>query len=313
MRRVLVLAERPFRDLRSRAILADLPARFPTAAPLLLATGAPTAPDGFVPCDPDVVPPAIDHVVLAGAFTEARQIEAALGRAGQAVAAGATLEGWRLSLENRAAGEVPASVAVLDAAEAIVVRDYHSANALLLWRVAAHIRIDAYPERTVAPDETLAVGLPAGPLLGLAVLGGDNLQTAWMARLESFRAQLAPVAGWPILPLPCEAARTPQDDYAGSLAFAAAVLPGAPMLLPRLADPVWRRRQLSPARLKGLVARCGAVLTMQDLPAAYAVACGIPVLGLVLDNTERRAVSCLTQLANDLPPGSALLYPPVSR
>uniref|UniRef100_UPI001F333072 hypothetical protein n=1 Tax=Falsiroseomonas oryziterrae TaxID=2911368 RepID=UPI001F333072 len=97
------------------------------------------------------------------------------------------------------------------------------------------------------------------------------------------------------------------DDLGGTRAFAAAWLDGAPVLLPELSDPAFRR-SLDAARLAGLVARCAHVVTNQDLVAALAIARGVPVLGLGA-GPDRRIKACLATLANELPPGSALVQP----
>jgi hypothetical protein len=308
--RTLILAERPFRDLRSRALLGDLPRLLASSAPLLLASSAPTAPPGFAVAAPDadLAPLGVGRVVLAGAFQERPALERALASAGRAVAAGASLEVLRFGVERGAAQrDPPTGIAVLDAARPLELRDHHTANALLVWRVARMFRIDPYPERLGPPDPALLPLLPEGRLLGLSILGGPQMRAAWTARREELRAWLAPMRGWPVLPLPMEHADSPMDDLAGSHGFVAELMPGATPLLPELADPVWRRRQLTPARMKALVARCGAVVTNQDLPAAYAVANSVPVIGLAL-GTDRRAVNVLTQFANGLPAGSALLH-----
>ncbi|MGK7866956.1 hypothetical protein [Falsiroseomonas sp. E2-1-a20] len=310
--RTLILAERPFRDLRSRALLGDLPRLLAGTAPPLLATSAPVAPPGFEVAAPDADPAAlgVGRVVLAGAFQERAALEQALALAARAVAAGASFEVLRFGVERGAARrDPPAGVAVLEAARPLELRDHHTANALLVWRVARMFHIDPYPERLGPPDPALLPLLPGGRLLGLSVLGGPQMRAAWTARQAELRAVLAPMQGWPVLPLPMEPPDGPMDDLTGSRAFLEDLLPGAPLLLPELADPTWRRRQLTPARMKSLVARCAAVVTNQDLPAAYAVACRVPVTGLAL-GTDRRAVNVLTQFANELPPGSALLHKP---
>ena len=308
--RTLLLAERPFRDLRSRAALLDLPRRLPPeTGTILVATPAPQAPVGFAPVAPGTDPATlgIGRVLLAGIFQDRTAWENALAQAARAVAAGARLEAMGLTLERGAARrDVPAGIEVLDHAASLEVRDHPTSNVLLVWRVALAARIAFYPERLAPADDALAAMLPPGPLLGLSMLGGPNRPEAPMPWLDPL---LAPARGWPILPLPAEGADTPLDDLAGSLAFATTTLPGAPLLLPELANPVWRRRQFTPARLRGLVARCSLVVTNQDIVAALAVTAGVPVIGAVT-GPDRRVVACLTTLANDLPPGSALAYPP---
>jgi hypothetical protein len=312
MTRTLLLAERPFRDLRSRAVLLGLAAPFGAAGPVLVATAAQRCPPGFAPVAPDADPVAlgIARVVIAGAFQDRAALTAALAAAARAVAAGATLEVLHLSLDGEAARPAPPQGAeLLDAAARIALRDCNTADTLITWRVAAALRIAPYPEALPPGDPSLLVTLPDRPLIGVAIHGGEATANAWRARLAALRRLLAPAQGWPVLPLPVEVPGSPMDDLPGSLAFAAALLPGSPTLLPELADAIWRRRQLTPARLKALVGRCRVVVSTQDLPAALAVASGVPVLGLALA-PDRRIASCLATLANSLPSGSQLLYPP---
>jgi hypothetical protein len=263
-----------------------------------------------VETEPDPVALGIGRVVLAGVFTLRAELERALRVAARAHEAGATVETLCFSVEREAARiDAPQGIALLDVADPLDLREHHTANTLLVWRVAAPQRIRPYPERAIAPDPALAEALPPGPLLGLAILGGTETQRAMAERGAAMAALFARFQGWPVLPLPVESPGSPIDDLAATLDLAAALLPGSPVLLPDLADARWRRRQLSPARLKGLVARCGAVVATQDLPLAYAVAAGVPALGIALGQ-DRRAAACLSSLANALPAGSDLVFPP---
>jgi hypothetical protein len=307
--RTLLLAERPFRDLRSRALLSDLPTLLAADEPLLIPSEAPRWPPGFAACPPGAAPGelGIARVVLAGCFTERAGFEALLARAGAAVAAGARLELRRIGLDGGVPrAEPPPGIAVLDAASVIELRDHFSADVLLLWGGAAPFRIAPYPERSGQADPLLAGGLPAGPILGLSILGGWRARRVWQANAALLRERLAPWQGRPVLPLPAEAPDAAFDELSAATDFVADILPGAPILLPELADPVWRRRQLTLPRLRGLVARCGLVAASQDLPAALAIAAGVPVLGLAMA-PERRIAICLSSLANELPPGSDLM------
>jgi hypothetical protein len=317
MTRTLLLAEAPFRDLRSRAILLGLPRRLGIDRragdpPLLVATTAPRAPQGFEPMDPAADPAAlgIGRVVLAGVFANRAALEQALALAARAVAAGARLEAWGLTLERAAARrDPPQGIALLDGAAVLEARDHHTANTLLVWRVAAPIRIGFYAERQVAADPALLADLPPGPCLGLALLGAPDMRATWWSRLPELAPMLAPMRGWPILPLPADVAVGEADDHAGSLAFAAEALPDSPVLLPALADPLERRRLLTAGRMRALLGRCHAVITNQDLVAAMAAEAGVPVAGLVLGR-DRRIVACMTTLANHMVPGSLLVFPP---
>lgn len=309
MTRILLLAERPMRDLRSRALLEGLPARL--GATLLIRSTAPRWPEGFESVPPEADPTALglDRVLIAGAFQSRRHFDEALDLAARAAACGIPLELRQLTLEAGAIRvAAPASVAVLDAAQLLAVRDHVTADALLVWRVAAPLVLDPYAERHIAADPALATALPEGPILGLGLLGGPGLAAAMAEHGAAIRALLAPFAGWPVLPLVAEAADSPSEDGAGTLALARALLPESTILLPELADPVARRRQLTPARLKGLVARCAQVVTSHDLVAGFAIAAGVTVLGIGLPG-ERRIGACLATLASAAPQGSNLTYP----
>ncbi|HEV7265522.1 MAG TPA: hypothetical protein VGN83_11460 [Falsiroseomonas sp.] len=307
--RTLLLTEAPFRDLASRAILAETAAAVPHAPPLLLATRAQVVPAGFLPVAPGEVPAPLDQVLLAGIFLDRDQLEVALATAAAAIAGGARLLVHNLALEGEAArARPPAGVAVLDQATELCLRDHRTASVLTLWRVAAPLRLLGYPERLVTPDDALAAKLPPGPMLGLAIRGGEEMRRSWRPRLPTIARILSLAEGWPVLALTTRLPGGPDDDLPAASEILAAALPGAALLLPELADPVVWRRQLTPARCKALVGRCRMVVTNRDLVAAYTIASGVPVLGLAL-GADRRIVSCLATLANDLPPGSALLHP----
>lgn len=312
MTRTLVLAERPFRDLLSRALLEEAVSALGLPAPVLLATAG-SAPAGFAAVPPGTLPEEVEQVVLAGVFLDRALLDQALATAAAAVARGARLHAHGFGLEGGAAAlRPPEGVAVLSRATGIGLRDHRSANVLTLWRVTAPLRLLSYPERHVAPDPVLAAELPAGPILGLSLRGGEEMRRAWLPRLAALGAALGgapdPAGGVAVLPLPTVPPGAPDDERPAIAELAAALLPGSPLLLPALADPVFWRRQVTPARLKALVARCALVATNRDLVAGYAVASGVALRGLAI-GADRRIVTCMATLANALPPGSALLHP----
>ncbi len=305
----LLLVERPFRNLLSRALIAHAAAVVPHAPPMMIAMTGDTAPAGFALVPPGEVPAEIGQVVIAGAFLERPALEAALATAARAVAAGARLVVEAFSLEGEAARiAAPEGVGVLEHAAAITVRDHRTLNVLTLWRLAAPVRIAPYPERGVEADPHHAAALPPGPILGLAIRGGEEMRKSWLPRVPALRRLLAHAGGWPVLPLLGQVPGSGDCDLAGSRDVAAAVLPGSPLLAQEIEDPALWRRHARPARLKAQVARCALVVTNRDLPAAYAVACGVPVIGVAL-GADRRIVSCLATLANELPAGSDLVHP----
>jgi hypothetical protein len=309
--RTLLVTEAPFRDLSYRACTLEAAQAIAHDGPMLLSTQAPGAPPGFLPVPVDEVPPGVEQVVLAGPFLARASLERALATAGAAVAAGASLLVRNLALEGTAAhADPPAGIEVLERAGTLGLRDHRTTNVLTLWRVAAPKAILGYPERHVAPDPWLADALPDGKVLGIAIRGGAEMKKSWGTRLNAIAALLEPARGWPVVVLNIRVPGTGDDDLEATREILDHALPDAPLLFPELEDPLtWRKRQ-SPARMKALVARCALVLTNRDLPAAYAVTVGTPVIGVAL-GADRRIISCLATLANELPPGSRLVHPAV--
>jgi hypothetical protein len=317
--RTLILAEAPFRNLRSRAWIEAIPARFRTTGRALVTAPAGPCPSGFeaAPAVPSPSALRIKRVVLAGSFEDRVQFERALYVARQAVANGAALETHCFSVVLDAARwAAPAGIGVLDTLPEVEVRDHATADALLVWRVSSAIRISAYGESAIAADGSLADRLPDGKLLGLSIVDHADLPAVLSRHAGALRPLVGGAAGWPIVPLPAEAAGSAGDELKGSRRFAEAILPGASWLLPEIADPARRTADLTPARLKGLVERCALVVTNQDTIAAFAIAAGLPVIGIKLGQ-DTRITTCMAGLANRLAPGSELVVaaryvPPVA-
>lgn len=305
----LLVTEAPFRDLTYRACTLEAAHAVSPDATLMLSTRADTAPPGFSPVPVGVVPRGLERIVLAGPFLDRAALEQALKAAARAVEAGARLLVHNLSLEGKAAQiEAPRGVEVLERAALLGLRDHRTANVLTLWRVAAPKAILGYPERHVAPDPWLADSLPEGPVLGIAIRGGEEMKRSWKPRLNALAKLLEPARGWPVVILETRVPGSGDDDTPATIEILDHALPGAALLLPELADGLtWRKRQ-SPARMRALVARCAMVVTNRDLLAAYAITAGTKVIGISL-GADRRIVSCFATLANELPPGSELVHP----
>ncbi|PWS34592.1 hypothetical protein DFH01_23955 [Falsiroseomonas bella] len=305
-----MLAEAPFRDLRSRAMLEGIPKRFAATGPVLITSGGDACPVGFepVPAVPSASALQARRVVIAGVFSSRIQLERALYVAGQAQAAGAALETHCLSIMDDAARpEPPTGIAVLDTLPAVEVREYRTADVLLMWRVAAPVRITPYPEKDIEPDAAFGAELPAGPLLGLGILGGADVQRDIAAHGEALKTLFAEARDWPVVALAAEGPGAPTYEMRGTQHFARAVLPDARWLA--RADGRAVLDDITPARLKALVATCAMVVTNQDTIAAFAIASGVPVLGIKL-GSDRRIATCMSTLANELPPGSELIVGP---
>jgi hypothetical protein len=283
--------------------LADLPdmGRLQVAIPALR----------LFPAGADPAAQGVTRAIVTGRVPDANNLAALLARAAAVQAAGGQVALRNLSLESGAIGEARpeliAELRRLAGTSRIAARDHRTAEVLTRWRMQAPPRLLAYPEAGLAPDPALAQLLPAGEApVGLSMRGSAEVRAIWRRLGDRLRAALAPLAGRPVLPLlphqPWNGSK--EDDAAGIRDFAQEFLPGSPLLLPEAMEHGWWRKQMTAARLKGLVARCGVVVTQRDLPAAFATACGVPVLGVWLHG-DRRVADCLATLADRLAPGSS--------
>lgn len=306
----LLLCNAPLRDLGEMAIVQHTQRNIPHAGGMTMVRLDPAVSLAELAAMVEKIPSSVEEVVLSGAFLSRHALEQSLAFAAAAVAAGARFAVFNLSLEGKAGAVLrPYAADVLDVAATLDVRDHRTATQLTHWGLAQQPKILAYPERHIVPDEALLAGLPPGPILGVALRGGDEMEACWRPKLDDIARELGPAADWPVLPLHTCPPGLGEDDFGGTLAMVRALKPGAPLLLPELGDPQIWSRSIGPARLKALVRRCALVVTNRELPAAYAVASGVPVLGLAV-GMDRRILTCFATLANELPRSSRMLVVP---
>lgn len=204
---------------------------------------------------------------------------------------------------------------VIAQAASFTVRDYISFEMAAEAGLGRMPRISFYPEADMPAEPDLAERLlgeaPAEPgpggrkLLGVSMipllLMGDCL------RLDAARVRgvLAEFADHAVLPIPSTFHRTlpEENDIAAIRSFLAGFLPEAEVVAPELLDPGFWRAELTPARLKGLIARCDVLLTQRKHNAIHAIGAGTRVIGLhpLEDDSLRRT---FVALSHRLPPGS---------
>ena len=194
----------------------------------------------------------------------------------------------------------PAMAALLGL-ERASARDHRTLGSMVEWRCPWWPAFDAFPEAADTPE--LPAVLPPGPRLGLSIRDGERPREAFARCAEQVAALCAPYRGWTVVPLPMS--RTDEaEDLRATLNFAAEFLPGSPVAAEAApGDHGEWRRALTPARLKGWVASCDAVVAGRDLIVAYAASAGVPCLALACraDDEAGRAAGTL---ANTLAPGS---------
>ncbi|WP_270936058.1 polysaccharide pyruvyl transferase family protein [Falsiroseomonas oryzae] len=196
---------------------------------------------------------------------------------------------------------------VIAGAASFTVRDYVSFEMAAEAGLGRMPRITFYPEADIPADDNLADGLlPRGrKLLGLSVIPLPLMQACLRHDAARVRDLLAPFAGHAVVPIASTVHRDlpEEDDIAGIADFLAQFLPDAPIAAPALLDRTHWRAELTPARLKGLIARCDTLVTQRKHNAIHAIGAGVRVIGLhpLEDDSLRRT---FVALSHRLAPGS---------
>lgn len=197
-------------------------------------------------------------------------------------------------------------------AATLTVRDYVSVEMLAEAGIGRMPRITHFPEADIPADPTLAdTLLPRGgrPLLGVSIITTPLMGACLRHDAARVRAVLEEFAGHAVVPVVSTIHRdhaAAEDDMAGTIAFLRAFLPGAPVAAPALLDRVHWRAEMTPARLKGLIARCDTLVTQRKHNAVHAIGAGTRVIGLhpMEDDSLRRT---FVALSHRLPRGSRCL------
>ncbi|NGM24411.1 polysaccharide pyruvyl transferase family protein [Roseomonas stagni] len=191
------------------------------------------------------------------------------------------------------------------------VRDPLSIQFLAEVGIAQLPRITFFPEAKIAADPALAeslVGPPreGGPkLLGISIIPSAKMRDCLRHDAHRVVAALAEFVSYTIVPIvsTIHVTSTEEDDMTGVIDFLQTFIPNAPIVAPLLLDRAFWLTNMTPRRLKGLIARCDVMVTQRKHNAIHAIGAGVRVIGLhpLTDDSLRRTFTTLT---NDLPPGS---------
>jgi hypothetical protein len=196
---------------------------------------------------------------------------------------------------------------VIAEAASFTVRDYVSFEMAAEAGLGRMPRITFYPEVDIEPDFSLADAiLPAGKkLLGVSVIPLPLMQACLAHDAARVRALVAEFANHTLLPIvsTIHRDRSEEDDTTGFAGFVTSFLARMPIAAQELRNRDFWRAEVTPARLKGLIARCDTLLTQRKHNAIHAIGAGVRVLGLhpLEDDSLRRA---FVALSARLPPGS---------
>ena len=210
-------------------------------------------------------------------------------------------------LTEDTAWRTEAALRAIAQAATFTVRDYLSFEMAVEADIGRLPGITFFPEADMPADFTLADAvLPRGrKLLGVSIIPTPPMRAALRQDAARIRELLVEFADHAVVPVVSTMHVTNQHetDMAGCIAFIREFLPQSEVAAPLLLDRAHWHAQLTPARLKGIIGRCDALLTQRKHNAIHAIGAGVRVIGLhpLVDDSMRRT---FIALSHRLPPGS---------
>ncbi len=197
---------------------------------------------------------------------------------------------------------------VIAGAASFTVRDFLGVERAAEAGLGRLPRITHFPEADLPADPNLAEALlprDGRPLLGLSIIPLPAMRAALEHEAARIAALLAEFRGHALVPIvsTVHVDSAAEDDLTGFLLFRDRFLPDAPIAAPALLDRAHWRAAMTPGRLKGLIARCAALVSQRKHNCIHAIGAGVRVIGLgpLEDNSLRRT---FIAMAHRLPPGS---------
>jgi polysaccharide pyruvyl transferase WcaK-like protein len=228
----------------------------------------------------------------------------------------AQAQGADIHLHNLGVARIKGDLHWLDASArdviaklaSFTVRDYVSFEMIAEAGLGRLPRLTFFPEADIPAEPDLAQRLlpdDRRKLLGLSIIDTRQMKACLERDAARVHEILSPFADHAIVPIisTVHLSRAEEDDAAGTAAFIRAFLPRAEIAAPLLLDRAHWRTDLTPQRLKGLIARCDVLVTQRKHNAVHAIGAGTPVIGLhpIEDDSLRRT---FVALEHRLPPGS---------
>jgi hypothetical protein len=196
---------------------------------------------------------------------------------------------------------------VIARAASFTVRDQLSVERVAEAGLGRLPRVTFFPEADIAPDFTLADALlpPGGRFLGVSIIPQPLMRECLAHDAATVRAVVAEFHHHAVVPIVSTVhLDTPEeDDVAGCASFLREFLPHHEIVAPILLDRAHWHAEMTPRRLKGLIARCDTLLSYRKHNAIHAIGAGVRLIGLhpLRDNSLRRTFVAMT---DRLPPGS---------
>jgi polysaccharide pyruvyl transferase WcaK-like protein len=205
------------------------------------------------------------------------------------------------------AWRTPDALRVIAQAASFTVRDHVSFEMMMDADVGRIPDLSLYPEADIPADPSLAEELlPKGrKLLGVSIIPMPLMQDALRHEAARVHALLAQFAGHAVVPIvsTVHVASRMEPDLVGARDFIRNFLPDAEVVAPILLDREHWQARMTPLALKGIIARCDALVTQRKHNAIHAIGAAVRTIGLhpALDDSLRRT---FVALSFRLPPGS---------
>lgn len=193
------------------------------------------------------------------------------------------------------------------------VRDHMSWYCTKLWPIDINPSITYYPEKLLSPDRFLTDLLPKRrKLVGISVTGQKLMRDALRRNPERVIAALAPFRSYTVIPIvsTVSADDPEEDDVAGFQYFRSLYLQGFDVSCEQFLDKQWWRQNLTPLRLKGIIAELDVIFTQRKHNLIHAIGTKTTAVGMYpsIDDSIARI---FFSLRDEIPPNSTQLSLPV--
>jgi hypothetical protein len=164
-----------------------------------------------------------------------------------------------------------------------------------------------FPECDIEPafdlaDELLSKG---ERYLGLSIISSDQMYGCLQSNRQFIFSLLEEFSGLVLVPIVSTIHRESEaeDDLAGVQSFIEQFLPHSRIASRYLLDRQYWRRNMTPRRLKGLIARLSTLITQRKHNAIHAIGAGVRVIGLH-PAADKSLVRTFGSLLSRMPPRS---------
>jgi hypothetical protein len=190
--------------------------------------------------------------------------------------------------------------AAFDACASYTVRDPMSVLMSMEAGIVPLPGLTRFPERLVEPDFSLADDiLPKGEkLLGISIINMPLMDDCLRHDRDRVAKLLEEFRGWTVVPVVSTIHRfTETSDGEGLRRFLANFLPDARIAVPWLMDREPWHQKLTPRLLKGIIARCNALISQRKHNCIHGIGAGVRTIGLgpAVDDSLRRTFVTLEQ------------------